>query len=542
MSLEPPPRIVNKFVNIWRDWLYFFWEFVFDHTGGSSTGPAPGGTYWNTHGNVADSGDPANRLEIDATTNGGTFFIEGTTGATPTELAAAGTYLAWLPAKAAFRAGAPAAGNWADANIGAFSVAFGQNNEATVANTFAAGNANIASGFNATAIGTLCQATGNGAVALGQTCFATATAAVSMGQSCRSNGIYSFSAGFSNVVDGAYGTAAGRSNTVNREGGVAIGRSNSLAGTYEAAFGFNNVSTTTSTASYNFLCGSNNTAGKAIGGNTGLFTQYCFVGGDSSDVDGFGSFVFGKDCYAGGSFTLYLVAIGQSVSCSANNAIGIGKNVTVSGTSGVGIGTFVSATATNAISIGVGASAIAPMDCNTADTMFLGAGSADPTLILRNNRAGVLYKDPLSTLDVGGSVGYKYTPINATNEPYTIGANDNELSFIVDTSTFGTGIASGFNLFLPKILSTAVDRRMYHFVNSHGLGSAGNHDIALIPAEGDYIYQGPNTAPVLQGPLLGDGTDEFIAIGRGNSAQLLATFSAYDPAGGTSYSPMWYLI
>ena len=529
MSLEPPPRIVNKFVNIWRDWLYFFWEFVFDHTGGSSTGPAPGGTYWNTHGNVADSGDPANRLEIDATTNGGTFFIEGTTGATPTELAAAGTYLAWLPAKAAFRAGAPAAGNWADANIGAFSVAFGQNNEATVANTFAAGNANIASGLNATAIGTLCQATGNGAVALGQTCFATATAAVSMGQSCRSNGIYSFSAGFSNVVDGAYGTAAGRSNTVNREGGVAIGRSNSLAGTYEAAFGFNNVSTTTSTASYNFLCGSNNTAGKAIGGNTGLFTQYCFVGGDSSDVDGFGSFVFGKDCYAGGSFTLYLVAIGQSVSCSANNAIGIGKNVTVSGTSGVGIGTFVSATATNALSIGVGASAIAPMDCNTADTMFLGAGSADPTLVLRNARCGILFRDPLSTLDVGGSVGYQFTNLEfSADTPYTPAGD--ELCFAVNFTGAGTGNTFVFNL--PTITATAFDRRMYHITNE-ATRRSDNNIIQIVAPSGHYINTGTGSGFTMTSA----GSFTFRS---GESVQIVAAFSGYD--NGAGRQPTWRVI
>jgi len=58
MSLEPPPRIVDKFVNIWRDWLYFFWEFVNSHTGGSSPTPPTTGANWNAHGNDAVGGGP----------------------------------------------------------------------------------------------------------------------------------------------------------------------------------------------------------------------------------------------------------------------------------------------------------------------------------------------------------------------------------------------------------------------------------------------------------------------------------------------------
>ena len=461
MSLEPPPRIVDKFVNIWRDWLYFFWEFVDSHTGGSTPTPPATGASWNAHGNTA-TGTSTDPLLI----KGGSFAYTDTSltsapGDTPTEIQTVGTHMAFIPSKAAFRAGGVSGTQWADANIGDYSTATGRS----------------------------CAALGLYSVSMGDGCSADATGSVAIGRSA-----------VSSVADGlAFGSLAAASGGA---GSIAIG---------------------SQSKAQRISCVSIGNISKAGGG---VATSNC-------------------------------VAIGGQAQATGNLGISLGYVIYNGADTGLALGTYLWNRAERSITIGSGRNVGGGFPDSTnflmnnqANSLYMGINSNIPTFIMTSGDGtenstgfiGIVETNPLSTLDVGGSVGYKYSPINATDEPYTIGANNNELTFIVDTSTFGTGIASGFNLFLPKILSTAVDRRMYHFVNSHGLGSAGNHDIALIPAEGDYIYQGPNSAPVLQGPLLGDGTDEFIAIGRGNSAQLLATFSAYDPAGGTSYSPMWYLI
>ena len=151
MSLEPPPRIVDKFVNIWRDWLYFFWEFVDSHTGGSSPTPPATGTSWNAHGNDA-VGDATNALTI----SDGSFIVGGTgaTGDLNGETDATGVaYLAWYQGFKILRVGTPWSGNgtypaspWTAANlssaIGSFTM--GQSTSVESSNTIAIGPTNFA--------------------------------------------------------------------------------------------------------------------------------------------------------------------------------------------------------------------------------------------------------------------------------------------------------------------------------------------------------------------------------------------------------------
>ena len=147
MSLEPPPRIVDKFVNIWRDWLYFFWEFVDEHTGGSSPTPPATGTSWNAHGNTAVSdGDAANFLKVEH----GSLWVDGSNsvsgflGDYPSgaEYQGSGSEskMLFIADKGAFRAGKVTGTAWDDAQIGQSS--------------FAAGAESIASGTDTVTIGT----------------------------------------------------------------------------------------------------------------------------------------------------------------------------------------------------------------------------------------------------------------------------------------------------------------------------------------------------------------------------------------------------
>ena len=168
MSLEPPPRIVDKFVNIWRDWLYFFWEFVDSHTGGSSPTPPATGTSWNAHGNTA-TGEADNPLVIDA----GSFLVKGATGNTPADIGISGTYLAWISGKGSLRAGRTIGTDWVDANIGDDSLAIGYRAQAlddgcvSIGYTSTAGGNPVFGGAYAIAMGQAANAPGSNAIAIG---------------------------------------------------------------------------------------------------------------------------------------------------------------------------------------------------------------------------------------------------------------------------------------------------------------------------------------------------------------------------------------
>ena len=390
MSLEPPPRIVDKFVNIWRDWLYFFWEFVDSHTGGSTPTPPATGTSWNAHGNIATgdvnvadtnlnaSGDQA-VLQIDA----GTLFASGTTGNTP-DMDQAGTYMAYIPGKdGAFRSGistvlVPDA--FSDANIGRASVAFGQNNIADNFGCFAVGDSNVA-------------ANGTG---------------IAMGQKNEARGHVSFS-GNSNIAMGASCKTAGFLSC------VSMGSQCEAYGVATIALGVG-----------------------SIAGSSGAF-----------DV------------------TASAYAIGDTAKALTNNTVSIGIQVTSDANQSVAVGILTEVSAAGSFVIGIGdtTGATNRLVNNIPNTMMLGCGSDIPTITMRNDtpgsgtigKIGIVFTDPLSTLDVGGSVGYKQDIITATNgagAQFTIPAfqasatgSDGNLNWFAGTFT-GKGLNVGDDIFI----------------------------------------------------------------------------------------------
>jgi len=52
-SLEPPPQIIENFTHQWRNWLWYLYDFINNHTGGFAPVAPADGSSWNAHGNTA---------------------------------------------------------------------------------------------------------------------------------------------------------------------------------------------------------------------------------------------------------------------------------------------------------------------------------------------------------------------------------------------------------------------------------------------------------------------------------------------------------
>lgn len=131
----------------------------------------------------------------------GGLLAPGTFGTGEMPVEGAGTRLVWHPGKAAFRAGRVGFGlsegtEWSDANVGAYSAAFGVDTQAggrgaaamgqgTTANgnqSLAGGYRTTASGLRSTAFGDLTKASGNFSTALGIHTTAQATTSLAIGR------------------------------------------------------------------------------------------------------------------------------------------------------------------------------------------------------------------------------------------------------------------------------------------------------------------------------------------------------------------------
>jgi len=140
----------------------------------------------------------------------------------------AGTRMLWYPALAAFRAGYVSGSQWNLANIGQYSVALGNNNQASGQCSTAMGNYSVASSQCSTAIGGMSIAIGFISTAMGQS---TASGGVStaMGQS---------------TASGAYSTAMGMQSNASGQNSTAMGFATTASGVYSTAMGI--VTTATS--------------------------------------------------------------------------------------------------------------------------------------------------------------------------------------------------------------------------------------------------------------------------------------------------------
>ncbi len=161
---------------------------------------------------------------------GGSVLATGntTTGVTPAS--GAGTRMMWIPAKAAFRAGSVTGTQWNNANIGANSVAFGENNIASGPSSVAMGRGNTANAGEPSA------AFGSGNTASGN---------------------WTFASGIDNTItsNANFGAAFGQENTMTGNNSLICG-DHSSAGHSSYVFGGSN----TGIGNPAFVFGNNNTA------------------------------------------------------------------------------------------------------------------------------------------------------------------------------------------------------------------------------------------------------------------------------------------
>jgi len=207
-ELEPPPRIIEKFNQIWKDWLFFLYEYINKHTGGGSPTPPTTGSNWNAHGDIALSdGTAARPLKIED----GSFWIDCGTSSNG-NVDATGEYPAgaeyqgsdfeskilWIGDKGAFRAGKVSDTRWDDSTVGYTSFACG--NDAA-----AYGNGTVAIGTKAIA-GTPSSITSvTDVVAIGQSCVASSTGTVAIGSNAEATNLFSVGLGVNVTANCLFG-------------------------------------------------------------------------------------------------------------------------------------------------------------------------------------------------------------------------------------------------------------------------------------------------------------------------------------------------
>lgn len=152
------------------------------------------------------------------------------TGAVPAT--GAGVRMMWYPAKAAFRVGSVSTfspTDWDDANIGQYSIAFGDspvasgfgsmawggNTKATGSYSTAAGLGSVASGERSTAMGAGVTASGRYSTAMGYASTASGDTSVAIGDAVSATGTNAFATGYLTIASGASSTAMGTRATTN---------------------------------------------------------------------------------------------------------------------------------------------------------------------------------------------------------------------------------------------------------------------------------------------------------------------------------------
>jgi len=174
-------------------------------------------------------------------------------------------------------------------------------------------------------------------------------------------------------------------------------------------------------------------------------------------------------------FNLLSENLGNTIVGASNNILGGSKFAAVVGNNNVVesppfdgklsalvLGHYLSVgDAPNCGVIGVGNGTTARIHNDIGYSLMLGVGikgepTVEHTIILRNKRLGIVLDNPLSTLDVAGSTGYKYSVIDTW--PHTVGANEDELVFLLQPTQ------NGEDFILPLI--STIDRRIYFLKNT----------------------------------------------------------------------------
>ncbi|MDX9750385.1 MAG: tail fiber domain-containing protein [Flavobacteriales bacterium] len=166
------------------------------------------------------------------------FQVTGSFGGGATiALAGAGTRMFFNPRRAAFRAGRVTGAEWNDANVGVYSMAWGQNTTASVLYATAWGQNTIAAGNYATAWGLNTTASELYATAWGWESSATGQRSTAWGYNATASGLQSTAWGASTTASETGSTAWGSLNTASGPGSTAWGWNTTASGNQSTAWG-----------------------------------------------------------------------------------------------------------------------------------------------------------------------------------------------------------------------------------------------------------------------------------------------------------------
>lgn len=167
------------------------------------------------------------------------FAVVGTTGTTP--VSGAGTRMMWVPSKGAFRAGNVTGSQWDNAVIGSYSVALGQDSEASGTSSVSLGESNTATGWGAIAVGYDNTSSGYDSVAIGSGNVTAATGTFSAGEGNNVSAWSAIAIGYQNTSSGIDSMTFGNSNSAGDVGSIAIGESNIALGNNSIAMGYSST-------------------------------------------------------------------------------------------------------------------------------------------------------------------------------------------------------------------------------------------------------------------------------------------------------------
>ena len=316
-------------------------------------------------------------------------------------------------------------------------------------------------------------------------------------------GINSIAVG-EDIIAGDRSAVFGRRQNITGKNVIAAGQDHTCAVNTSVLLGSNNTVTAIGGIAIGDTCSAGGNDSVAMGAGcvagTSTFHASSIALGELATATGIGAVAIGLSSSATG--TTNSIAIGSFATVPISNSMAFGLRTTASGNNSVAFGRDVIASAQENFCLGLGIDINNQMENDIADSMFLGVGSVDPTMIFRNQKVGIIEKNPLSTLDVGGSVGYKQKRV-ATSPEGSLTLSD-ELVVIIDTT------AGDFDITLPDI--TANDRRMYHVKNA-GLIS-DNNNVVIVASGTDWLDDGQGS-PLVQSPAT-------ISITPGSSAQIIA--------------------
>jgi len=182
---------------------------------------------------------PSSKFHI----NNGALLVDGLNGSTP--VSGGGDRMMYVPDKGAFRAGRANTTEWDEANIGKYSVAFGEGNRASAWYSVAAGDSNSVTNQSASAFGEYNTVSGWAATSLGSNNTVSGRQSLTTGYSNTASGWNAIVAGSSNTASGDSSLVNGMSSTASGYMSNALGNGLNSPGLLQTSFGrFNHVSGT----------------------------------------------------------------------------------------------------------------------------------------------------------------------------------------------------------------------------------------------------------------------------------------------------------